>query len=116
VSSEGADLLGAIRGAIDPMQVMHRVAEQTIHLVPHADGAVVELVDDDTMVYVCAAGTLAAHVGTRLDRATSISGLSIATRETLRANDTSTDPRVDAAACRRVGAGSIACVHVVTGF
>ena len=95
---------------------MRRVAEQSLELIPAAEGAVVELVDGDTMVYVCGAGTMTAHVGTRLDRATSLSGLAIARGETLRSDDAEVDPRVDAAACRRVGARSMVCVPLVPGI
>jgi len=74
-----------------------------------AKGAVVELVDGDYMVYRCASGAIAKHVGLRLLRTNSLSGLCVTVAQVLRCDDAEVDPRVDAAACRKVGVRSMIC-------
>ncbi len=108
-----SQLRDAVRRAIDPMSVMRRVTDEALVLVPAADGAVVELLCDRVLTYVCASGSLARHVGTRLDTADSLSGHALRTRSTVRCDDTQADDRVDRAACRRVGAASMVCVPLV---
>jgi EAL domain-containing protein (putative c-di-GMP-specific phosphodiesterase class I) len=103
-------LQDAIRDLTDPMIVLRRLVDQTLLLVPHAEGAVVELVDGDCLTYVCTGGNLADHVGTGLRIDGSLSGLAVRTGQTLRCDDALTDPRVDRAACERVGAISMVCV------
>lgn len=93
-----------------PMVVMRRIVDQVLVLVRSADGAVVELVDGDVLTYVCAAGTLSEHVGTRLPRAGSLSGLAVERAETLHCRDAMSDERVDRQACARVGTVSMICV------
>ena len=100
----------AIRGVTDPTLLMQRVVDQSQLLIGAAEGAAVELVEDDTLVYVCTAGSLAGHVGIRLPVSGSLSGLSVRTQSTLRCDDTTTDDRVNAEACRKVGAISMVCV------
>jgi len=105
-----AELQEAIRDASDPMVVMRRIVDQTLLLIPAADGAVVELAHDGWLTYVCAGGTLSEHVGTRLPLRDSLSGLAMRTGKTLCCHDSTTDARVDARACRAVGALSMVCV------
>jgi diguanylate cyclase (GGDEF)-like protein/PAS domain S-box-containing protein len=74
-----------------------------------AVGAAVEFVEGDEMVYRCVTRSYAAHVGTRLPRANSLSGLCVQRAEVLHCEDTSRDPRVNAEACARVGVASMVC-------
>jgi EAL domain-containing protein (putative c-di-GMP-specific phosphodiesterase class I)/putative methionine-R-sulfoxide reductase with GAF domain len=108
------DALGRLRAAIgeisDPRLVMERVVDQALVLIASADGAVVELVDGQQLVYACAAGNLSEHVGLRLAIGGSLSGLAVRTGETLYCRDSAVDARVDAQACRAVGAVSMVCV------
>ena len=117
--SESTDDQPALHGAIhevtDPMRVMRRVVDQALALITMAEGAVVELADDDTLTYVCAAGNLASAEGTRLGLHDSLSGLAVRTGQTLRCDDSETDGRVDRDACRRVGARSMVCVPLRRG-
>jgi EAL domain-containing protein (putative c-di-GMP-specific phosphodiesterase class I) len=93
-----------------PALVMRRIVEQVLELIAGADGAVVELADRDALAYVCAAGTLAEHVGLRLPYEQSLSGLAVKTGETLYCRDAKSDDRVAREACLRVGAASMVCV------
>ena len=97
------------------MVVMRRVVDQALILIAGAEGTTVELADDSHLTYVCAAGNLAGHVGMRLRLDQSLSGLAVRRGETLWCEDAATDDRVDAAACRRVGAVSMVCVPLRRG-
>lgn len=74
-----------------------------------AKGAVIELVEGDYMVYRAASHSLSQHVGLRLLRNQSLSGLCVNTAAVLHCTDTESDPRVDADACRKVGVRSMVC-------
>lgn len=91
---------------LDLNRFMQTVVERMQALTP-ADGAVVELVQDDRMVYRAGSGSMSAFVGMRPKVANSLSGLCIHQCEVLNCDDTTSDPRVDAEACKRVGAGSM---------
>lgn len=92
-----------------PDGLMGLIAEQAAALVD-ADGATVEIIDGDDLVYRAATGSLAPHVGLRVPRQGSLSGLCVETGTPLRADDTETDPRVDRDACRRTGIRSFVVV------
>lgn len=78
---------------------MQRVVDVAQSLT-NATGAVVELVDGDEMRYQCVSASIRQHVGLRLKRAGSLSGLSVEEARVLTCDDTETDPRVDKLACR----------------
>ena len=80
---------------------------QEVQKLTLADGVVVELVDHNEMVYEAASGSLEMHIGMRLAKKGSISGLSVDQKMILMCEDTETDPRVNIAACRRVRARSM---------
>lgn len=105
----------AILQASGPMQMMRRVVDQALVLIPKAEGSVVELAEGDVMTYVCCAGSLSAALGLRLKMSTSLSGLSVRSATTLRCDDAKSDPRVDRDACVRVGAISMICVPLLHG-
>src|SRR6185369_10554343 len=91
---------------LDLGAMMELVAEH-IQLLTNAQGAIVELVEGDEMVYRAAAGMAGSQLGLRLKREGSLSGLAVASGEILHCRDSETDPRVDLAACRRVGVRSM---------
>lgn len=106
-----AALQDAIREAADPMTVLNRIVEQSVALVPLADGASLEVRRDaDTLEYLCAAGTLGAFVGLQLPVAQSFSGLSVMTGDVIRCDDALDDPRVNRAAVQRTGVRSMMCL------
>jgi PAS domain S-box-containing protein len=71
------------------------------------DGACLEIVAGDELVYEAASGIAAGFVGLRLRKAGSLSGSSMDGNEILRTDDTESDPRVDREACRRIGLRSM---------
>ncbi|ASD82082.1 GGDEF domain-containing protein [Burkholderia gladioli pv. gladioli] len=91
---------------LDLGSVMAFVAERGRRLTG-AQGAVIELAEQDDMVYRATAGIAADLLGLRLKRAGSLSGLCVQTGEIMRCDDSETDDRVDRAACRRVGLRSM---------
>ncbi|MFW6354160.1 MAG: PAS domain S-box protein [Verrucomicrobiota bacterium] len=95
--------------ACSPMQLderMQMVCDRVCELLA-ADGTVVELVEGDELVYAGAAGSARNSVGLRLKLAHSFSGLSVRTRQSQLCTDAENDPRVDAAAVRKVGVRSM---------
>ena len=80
---------------------------QRMLMVTPATGAVVEMIDGDSMVYEAASGSIANFLKLRLPRNGSLSGLCVEQNSVLIADDTHTDPRVDRAACERVGAAAM---------
>ena len=72
-----------------------------------ADGALVQLVEDDHLVVAGSAGTAAHWDGTCLPIAATMAGRVLAARVPLLSNDTADDPAVDVALCRRLGARSL---------
>lgn len=89
--------------------LMLLICERTQEITS-ASGAVVELVEDDDMVYKACSGSLKNSLGVRLNKHTSLSGLSVITGEVKHCRDSETDERVDRDTCRRVGANSMICV------
>ena len=102
------------KAGVDLGAVMALVTQSAQELTL-ADGGVMELEEDGDMVYRAASGIAANQLGLRLKAAASLSGLCIARREILRCNDSETDPRVDRAACRRVGLRSMIVVPLRHG-
>jgi len=77
------------------------------------DGAVVELRENEQMVYRATSGLVDGLIGLRLKLRGSLSGLCVQTGESLICDDSETDDRVDRQACRRVGLRSMLVVPLV---
>ena len=110
------DLIGVspmVSRANDQLLLLDRIVAQALVLVPSAEGASLELMDSDDLVYAACSGTLSPHVGIRLKIQESFSGLSVRTGQVLRCDDSERDPRVDRQACRLVGAVSMLCVPLI---
>jgi len=94
---------------LDPEAIMRLIAERAQELT-RASAGLIELLEDEEMVYTVTTGEATPYSGMRLQAASSMSGLCVREEEVLRSDDTSQDPRVDAAACKRVNAASMLCV------
>jgi len=94
---------------LDLGRVMQFVVERTLSLVD-ADGAVIELAEQQDMIYRAASGITAKSLGLRLKIGSSLSGLCIRSGEVLTCFDAESDPRVDQAACRNMGIRSMVVV------
>lgn len=93
-------------------EVMAVIAERAQYLT-HADGAVIELIEGEEIVYRATSGIAAPYIGLRLQIATSLSGRCIMSGEILYCHDSETDSRVDLAACRRIGVRSMVVVPLL---
>src|SRR5688500_18553800 len=87
---------------------MQRVVDLAENLTA-ARGAVIELLEGDDMVYRSTSASVREHLGLRLKRATSLSGLCVTEQRVLRCDDTELDPRVDREGCRKAGARCRLC-------
>lgn len=90
----------------DPTQVIAVVVRRAQELTRSA-GAIVEIMDGGDMVYLAASGTAEPQIGLRLSAASSLSGLCVRQAKVLWCDDAEYDPRVDLAACRKVGLRSM---------
>lgn len=102
---------------------LRAVVEAALTVVPHADGAVIELEETSSeegpptpvLRYRSVSGTLSGQLGQSVRRDASLSGQALSSRELLHAADTETDPRVDLAACRRTGIRSMLVAPLLAG-
>ncbi|HET9731970.1 MAG TPA: EAL domain-containing protein [Acidimicrobiales bacterium] len=106
-------LAGALSESTDPMLLLRRLVGEVLVLIGHAQGSAVEVAGEDSMVYVCTAGTLLPFEDTAVALGHSLSGLAVTTGHVLKSDDTERDDRVDRLACRRVGARSIVCLPLI---
>ncbi|SDW98774.1 sensor domain-containing diguanylate cyclase [Paenibacillus sp. CF384] len=79
-------------------------------LLTEADGSTIEMLAGDEMVYAAVSGTLQPHIGIRLNKNGSLSGLCVTKKDILYSPDTQLDDRVNKEACMKVGARSMVCV------
>lgn len=100
------------RLGLDLAQVMSVVVDRAIDLVK-ADGAVIELAENDEMVYRAVSGVASGQLGLRLKLASSLSGLCVQSGEITRSIDTEIDNRVNRAACRRMHVRSMVAIPLV---
>jgi diguanylate cyclase (GGDEF)-like protein len=94
---------------LDTDQVMHLVATRAQEITG-ATSAVIELPEGDEMVYAVTAGEATPYLGIRMNRRSTLSGLSLDRDQVLFCEDTEIDPRVDRRASRRVNLRSMICV------
>ena len=89
------------------LEKFFQLAVHRIEALTGATGAVIELVDGDVMVYRAGSGVALPHIGLRLKRDSSLSGLCVRDQAVLHCADSETDERVDRAACQRIGVRSM---------
>lgn len=97
---------------------LERVRQLVVHEVldlTGADGAVVEGIRDEEILYQTAAGSLAPHVGTLFDIEGSLSGLCVRQKSMLRSDDVELDSRVNREISGVTGTRSIIVVPLLHG-
>jgi diguanylate cyclase (GGDEF)-like protein len=97
---------------LDLFATMELIAERSQELTS-AGAAVIEIAEDDELVYAVTTGEATPFLGLRLKQVDSLSGLCVAEGRLLHSEDTASDPRVDAIACRRVNAASMVCLPLI---
>jgi PAS domain S-box-containing protein len=93
-----------VAAGLESRTVMHAIADRA-HALTHADAALIELREGDTLVSRIDTGSPTAP---RTE--TSLSGLCLRTGEVQRCDDTASDRRVDPDVARRLGVGSLVAV------
>lgn len=101
-------------GEMTADEAMRAICERATAMTA-AEGATVELEEAGEMVYRVATGSIAQFAGFRLPSAGSMSGLAARSGEVLRCDDSELDPRVDRAACGRVGVRSMIVAPLQSG-
>ncbi|MFL6022738.1 MAG: PAS domain S-box protein [Marmoricola sp.] len=114
------DIQRDIAAQPDAQTMLDAVVAQTLQLVEHADGAVVELpaIDEDgceVLRYAAAVGMASDQLGLTVKVSASLSGLSFTEGELMHSVETDDDPRVDAAACRKAGIRSTLIAPLIAG-
>lgn len=95
-------------------RVMALVVERTPE-VTSGDGAVIEIVEGDQLVYRAASGVAREHVGLRLPFKGSLSGVAVTEKAIMQCDDIEDDPRVDRDACRAIGIRSMLIAPLLEG-
>ena len=90
----------------DRERVMVLITER-VRALTCASTSIIELREDDQMVYRAAAGTAAGWIGTHLSLTGSLSGRAVLEERMLYCHDAELDTDVDLAACRRLGLRSL---------
>src|SRR6202140_1045223 len=93
------------------------VLDEVLQLVPEravaitgADGLAIALAQNSEIVLRAAAGRGRPEMGARIDRDSAFSGACFRTAQVVSCDDTEPDPRVNLAACRKLGARSMVAV------
>jgi TonB family protein len=94
--------------------VLHDIVGQAC-LATGATAAAIALWRGDEMVCRAATGTEAPDLGIRLETRAGLSGACVQARELQQCHDTELDPRVDRAACQRLGVRSLLVLPLLDG-
>lgn len=94
---------------LDVLRVMQLIADRTQQLTG-ASGAAIALANSGDLVFRITSGSLADHLGLRLQVANSLAGVCYRTGEIRYCEDTETDPIVNKAVCRQTGIRSMIVV------
>jgi TonB family protein len=94
--------------------VLNEVVEQA-RLATGATGAAIGLIRDGEMVCRATTGSDAPDLGVRFETTTGLSGECLRTGKVQQCDDTETDPRVNAEACRSLGVRSILVLPLAEG-
>jgi diguanylate cyclase (GGDEF)-like protein len=89
-----------------------KVAAQQAQNLTHATGTVIELIEDDNLVYQAATGSLDNFEGQQNDKNDGISGLCLSTHQVIRSDDVENDSRIHADEYSKLQAKSL----VITPF
>jgi len=90
-------------------EVLQLVAQRAL-TITGADGIAIALAENDAIICRASSGTVAPDPGARVDPNSGFSGACLVSGQVVRCDDSENDARVDAAACRRLGARSMLAV------
>jgi len=95
------------------LQTVMKVVTDRAKVITRASAGVVELVDGEHMSYAAVSGLDPSFIGFKIKREGSLTGLCTRENAVMHCEDAETDPRVDRAACLRVGVRSMVVVPLV---
>lgn len=95
------------QAGLDLTLVMNRMVDGIQYLLK-PNGTVIELVDNEFMIYQAVSGDLARGLlGMKVSKEFSLSGTATKQQQLIRCDDTDNDPRVDKETCRKLKIGSM---------
>jgi diguanylate cyclase (GGDEF)-like protein len=101
-------------GDLDQNRAMQVIVNRVPDLIG-ADGALIDSPDGDLLIFRAGSGVDERVIGLEYPRQGSLSGRALERRTVLISSDTELDPRVEAAACEKLGARSLLCAPLVHG-
>lgn len=93
-------------------EVLHLVAARALSITG-ADGVAIALAEQNAIVCRVSAGSIAPDPGIKLDPNSGFSGACLRSGQTIRCDDSDTDSRVNAQACRALGTRSMIAVPLM---
>jgi diguanylate cyclase len=99
-------------GDLDQDRAMQVIVNRVPDLIG-ADGALIDSPAGDRLVFRAGSGVDERVIGWEYPREASLSGRALERRSVLISSDTALDPRVEAAACEKLGARSLLCAPLV---
>ncbi len=108
--SQVVDLQQAIGQAHPDVQAMMDLVAERARAMTNANGAAVEIVEDDDIVHQAATGTSEPYKGLRLSLRDSLSGACYQEGRPIYCHDSERDPRIDRQAARQTQARSVVVV------
>ncbi|MGH2938785.1 MAG: diguanylate cyclase domain-containing protein [Solirubrobacterales bacterium] len=99
-------------GDLDQDRAMQVIVNRVPDLIG-AEGALIDSPDGDRLVFRAGSGVDERVIGWEYQRKGSLSGRALERRTVLISSDTRLDPRVEAAACEKLGARSLLCAPLV---
>jgi diguanylate cyclase (GGDEF)-like protein len=99
-----------IAGHAHNLQSAMQIITERTQMLTRAESSIIEMLENEEMVYRAASGTAVPHIGLRLKAQGSLSGLCIHENAVLKCDDSELDGRVDRDACRKVGLRSMVVV------
>lgn len=101
-----------VQQGMDLSSIMDLVTLRTQNIT-NAEGACVELIENNELVYSATSGIAGKFLGLRLNMENSLSGECINIRRPLISNDIEIDDRVNKAACRQIGLKSMIVIPLI---
>lgn len=92
--------------SLDQKMIMDLIVKESQQLTG-AEGAIIEIIEGDSLVYHFASGMLMKHLGLSIKVAGSFSGLALSENRLLVCDDSEVDTRVNREACRRTNIRSM---------
>lgn len=101
-----------VQQGIDLSSIMELVTQRAQNIT-NAEGACIELIEKNELVYSATSGIAEKYLGLRLNIENSLSGECIKARVPLISNDIENDDRVNKEACRKIGLNSMIVIPLV---